>query len=79
MDSQIGRVEDQIINFVDSDCKLRRDRNKLTEEQMFGTAVPEGKTADQSTYEKSSRPDSDEDEDPSKTPARNASIKDLLF
>ena len=43
MNSQVGRVEEQILNLVDSD--------KLTEEQMFGTAVPEGKRADENTFD----------------------------
>ena len=52
--SMMDRDEEQIISLVDDDCKLRRERKLAeaiveSEEQMFGTAVPQGQTADEST------------------------------
>ena len=64
----MNRDEEQIISLVDDDCKLRRERKLAeatveSEEQMFGTAVPQGQTADESTAFDRSKTEADVDVD----------------
>ena len=69
-------LEELAMRATDDDRHLRRERKQAeqTEEQLFGTAVPEGTRADERTF---SRIQADAANEESKM--RKASIKELLF